>query len=68
MNLGIGDRRALANLIAQKILKGNTLEQVDGEMPMGPNGGRKYFHNFSEQEVTNMVAEQINEFFGEVSQ
>lgn len=52
------DIRVMANKVAQKILKGNVLQQVDGDMPPG-----KFFHEFSEHEITNMAAEALKEYF-----
>lgn len=59
MALTIGDRHALANRIAQRVLKGNTLQQVEGEMPEG-----KFFHSFTEHELTKLICSEVDEFFG----
>jgi hypothetical protein len=59
MHIGMGDRRALANLIAQGLLARFTLL---GNPPREEDG---YIDEFM---LTQAIAEKVDEFFGAVNQ
>lgn len=65
VQLSAGDQRALANRIAQKINQNHTVMEDDVLDLLQESGGRGVALGITENELTDLIAGEIKEFFGE---